>query len=893
MPSRPLENTQNKDKHRAKTHHSHKHSNQHGRHRTKQPISQLSGESLLFSIPSESLTHITAFLAPPSLLALAQVNKRLHDHVADDNTWRRAYVYQFLGILPEDDLQHGNGHPGNPSGRDMMLRRTEASWKREFVFRWNLRRRWERSRSTTVTHVPVHSTVSNIHLMPVPNAAGELAYAVLSSSLAYGVVARSLPLRGYVFRGYLDASGTLNGLGVGNPNAEFSPDLTKCAMASEGGIAKVLWGFRTGAVAVTNAAKAADRTRQVSARWTRCQVTDAHDGAVEDAIWAGAAHAVTGGADGRVKIWDVRRMTCVWTSQLKRDQLIKDPCAKVAADLVHGIVVGLMKSGEIAVWSGFSDISATSPWDSPSITAEEIRVPPAARSVGPTPDREIQALHIHAVSSEQVSVLALYEGETVFHRVSVDLRDGSHERSTFGESGAGIITALQPVFSTNEREKSFIISGDQSGNVNIFPWDISASTITPTIKFEVFNNSAVAALAWSVTVLVVGSSKGIIKAFDSLSFEHLRDLSERSGASAVMDPVGHVIVQGEMLVASIGSRVLGWLAGPIGREKSSHKAKTAKSTKSQVLAKWQQQMEMFRDINESRQELEREQAHTRRAFGREREQHSTLSHLGLSEVEAVEYVLMLSRDEEESRRRSQEPELPVDEGVFFDDFDDVHTPLPTENRLFEVGSSRVVSSHHSVSRTNGHSTPGAGRSTPNGHLSVQSSPLNHKIHVSPRLRPEPMEAGTSISPGNSVSRSYSSGSSNRDGSGSGSSSVPYPNEFPSMSSTPTHRSLSAAGSVSSAWNSPLRSLDFTPSSPTSASAGRSVASSPIGQVGQSFASLSVDGCLQGIGSEITTSGSNGDTRSLTRSEIEEREAEDLRFAIELSLAEARSRGDDV
>ena len=62
---------------------------------------------------------------------------------------------------------------------------------------------------------------------------------------------------------------------------------------------------------------------------------------------------------------------------------------------------------------------------------------------------------------------------------------------------------------------------------------------------------------------------------------------------------------------------------------------------------------MHRDIAESRRELEYEQAHTRQTFGRERYQQLTLDHLGLSEVEAVEYVLMLSRDEEEARRQQR------------------------------------------------------------------------------------------------------------------------------------------------------------------------------------------------------------------------------------------------
>lgn len=460
-------------------------------------------------------------------------------------------------------------------------------------------RRWERSRCTTVTHVAVHSVVSNIHLMPVPNATGASAYAVLSSSLPYGVVARSFPLNGRILRGYLDASGTLNGLGVGNPNAEFSPDLTKCAMASEGGIAKVLWGFRTGAVAVTNAPKAMDSARPTSARWTRCQVNDAHEGAVEDAIWAGTAHAVTGGADGRVKIWDVRRMVCVWTSDLKRGQVLKDPCVKVAADLSQGIIVGLTKSGEIAVWSGFSGLLTTSPWDSPSFTAQEIRIPPQTTTstpAGTTKAREVKALHIHAVSSQHVAVLILYESDdlsnanaTDFWRVSVDLHDGSVERSTFGGNGTGIITALQPLFSTTEHEKSFIVTGDHMGNVNIFPWDTSATNVVPAARFEAFSDSAVTAIAWSPTVLVVGSSKGIIRAFDSLSFAYLRNLGERTGISTAMDAVSHIIVQDEILVASIGSRVLGWFAGPDGKEKNTHKSRSAKLAKSHALAKWQRE----------------------------------------------------------------------------------------------------------------------------------------------------------------------------------------------------------------------------------------------------------------------------------------------------------------
>lgn len=58
---------------------------------------------------------------------------------------------------------------------------------------------------------------------------------------------------------------------------------------------------------------------------------------------------------------------------------------------------------------------------------------------------------------------------------------------------------------------------------------------------------------------------------------------------------------------------------------------------------------MYRDISESRQEIEDEGNRKRAAYGREKDQLSSLETLGLNEQEALEYVLMLSRDEEERR----------------------------------------------------------------------------------------------------------------------------------------------------------------------------------------------------------------------------------------------------
>ena len=87
-------------------------STQHGQH-----------TPLLLCLPSESLTNIPSFLDPISLCSLAQTNRKLYEHVSDDNTWKRAFVCQFLGILPEEDLNET---------RALTFRSTQKTWRHEF-----------------------------------------------------------------------------------------------------------------------------------------------------------------------------------------------------------------------------------------------------------------------------------------------------------------------------------------------------------------------------------------------------------------------------------------------------------------------------------------------------------------------------------------------------------------------------------------------------------------------------------------------------------------------------------------------------------------------------------------------------------------------------------------
>ena len=93
--------------------------------------SYLRGKCLLLSLPPESLTHITSFLDPASLFALGKGNKKLYDHIKDDNTWRSAFLHHFLGLGSDRGTI-------SDSSLFALLRRTEDTWKKEYVSRCTL-----------------------------------------------------------------------------------------------------------------------------------------------------------------------------------------------------------------------------------------------------------------------------------------------------------------------------------------------------------------------------------------------------------------------------------------------------------------------------------------------------------------------------------------------------------------------------------------------------------------------------------------------------------------------------------------------------------------------------------------------------------------------------------
>jgi hypothetical protein len=93
------------------------------------PDSSNDYRSILHRAPYETLCHITAYLDPPSLGSLLQVDRYLRKCVSDDVMWRSALFFSVLGIHPERERD---------SPRRFLLRRLESTWKAEYITRYNV-----------------------------------------------------------------------------------------------------------------------------------------------------------------------------------------------------------------------------------------------------------------------------------------------------------------------------------------------------------------------------------------------------------------------------------------------------------------------------------------------------------------------------------------------------------------------------------------------------------------------------------------------------------------------------------------------------------------------------------------------------------------------------------
>ncbi|KAG1776818.1 hypothetical protein EV702DRAFT_1279042 [Suillus placidus] len=260
----------------------------------------------------------------------------------------------------------------------------------------------------------------------------------------------------------------------------------------------------------------------------------------------------------------------------------------------------------------------------------------------PKPQPTVLCVRRH--SQTTAALLIGYSDHPFFYRVVVDLTSGKYETTAFGDPSFGYNSTVEhlSLHMSNSRERLDWYTPQTS------------SSVVPARRFEAHEDGAVTALAWSSVVLATGSVRGTATIGDALTLEPLRLFSSpvpRAAPGREVGGISKIVIEKELLLTIADNRAMSWKVGQIHDRDAPDKSKHARANrnpfpKGQFLPG---RYDLHKVINESKRELEQENAYAWHTTGREREQRSTLNMLALSESEAVEYVLMLSREEAENR----------------------------------------------------------------------------------------------------------------------------------------------------------------------------------------------------------------------------------------------------
>ncbi|TKY88564.1 hypothetical protein EX895_002553 [Sporisorium graminicola] len=407
----------------------------------------------------ELLTRIFAFLDPVSLSRAAAVCRSWAFIARDDATWRAAFATYF-------SLEAAQAHRAaslEVSATPALRRLTNASWRQEFQQRVDLLRQWRKSRTPTVLSTPRVDLIKKISLSKQHRL-------LISATDTYGVASRSNPWTGKVTKGYLDAEGTANGAGNGNPNVEFSPNVSSLNASSDA--SQIFWGFRSGEVGMTTMSRQGTNPRG-AIRSIRFTPRASHAGpvtaiAIPFASDSDGAHGpgrsperlrqamamlgdvastfVTAGFDGTVRMWSSNRSWPLWVATSSTKSPVSNaissatpaqsnaapaaPICALAYDAKSGIVAAGSTTGKIFVWTNI-DVGAL------------LRIPPQATDPdhlangAPEPETlEAQALFSRLSQSIRSTTIEVPPGSAAQVAVSSIVIDPASTASGKGSDAA-------------------------------------------------------------------------------------------------------------------------------------------------------------------------------------------------------------------------------------------------------------------------------------------------------------------------------------------------------------------------------------------------------------------------------------------------------------------------
>lgn len=319
---------------------------------------------------------------------------------------------------------------------------------------------------------------------------------------------------------------------------------------------------------IANRVLVAGRT---TSKLVRCRVEDQHEGMVHKlAVDTLSQTFLSGGADGRVKLWDGNMLRCLWSSDRKMQSLVPDGFIRVAGGLSQGVIVGGLSSGDICVWTIPRALDMTNSFASINLPEFRISSPVQATvNAGPLTTRpELRTMHIQRTSDARVSILADYTDHPFFYRISVDFDSANSEITRFGDISYGYVSVIEPVYASRADESDLVIVGDRLGFVSMYETSTHMRAEGPAYKFEAHTDGAITAIAWTAAIFATGSAHGTTAVWDSLTLEPLHQFKSpvsRPSLGSDLPVVSKIILERELILVVVGNCIMACKPGRVKR----------------------------------------------------------------------------------------------------------------------------------------------------------------------------------------------------------------------------------------------------------------------------------------------------------------------------------------
>jgi len=359
-----------------------------------------------------------------------------------------------------------------------------------------------------------------------------------------------------------------------DPTGPLWPRPSLCSIASEGGTVKFAWGTQSGEALYTDVPKAMEVSNRRNGRSLRCSAPEQHQGPVNHIAWAitkATEHEyfVTAGSDGSVKIWNIDQCQVHWQSVTR-----PSPCILAAFDLHARIVVSAHRNGDIMLYqnveldAGRVDIQEDTVFKTPGIDV-------AAQNPS-FPDKLIvDTSHLNGPT-----VLTHFDSDSHAWRINFNLEAHTVEAARL-EGPIAPLTILH--CDSSSAQSSIIYGADALGHVYAWPWAATGEQnrdghlhVPAILSWDTVDGLPVSIIRSNGTVVLTGNSRGGIKVWDVLTLRLLRVFKSpqpKLTGQATWEPVSNLVLDADMLVASVGKYVMHWKAGAVSTNRPWKKAK--------------------------------------------------------------------------------------------------------------------------------------------------------------------------------------------------------------------------------------------------------------------------------------------------------------------------------